>query len=99
MIAQEVMDSFGSNQLVAVFHYNDVTCKQWQQLRGKLAKYQVKLKVVPARLSSKVSFCCSLLMNFIVPSFIQRTVLLAGCYMALPILPAVFSHLAGARRH
>lgn len=55
MIAKEVMDSFDSHQLVAVFHYNDVTCLEWKTLRNKLAKYEIKLKMIPAKLSCKVS--------------------------------------------
>ena len=54
MIAKEVVDSFSSCKLVAVFHYNDVTCQEWNKLRNKLAKYEIKLRVVPAKLSSKV---------------------------------------------
>ena len=61
LIAKEVVDSFSSNRLVAVFHYNDVTCQEWKRLRNKLAKYEIKLKVFPAKLSSKVllwSYMC-----------------------------------------
>lgn len=55
MIANEVIDSFCSHRLVTVFHYNDVTCQEWNTLRNKLAKYEIKLKVIPAKLSSKVT--------------------------------------------
>lgn len=55
MIAAEVVDSFSSHKLVAVFHYNDVSCQEWKTIRNKLAKYEIKLKVVPAKLSSKVN--------------------------------------------
>ena len=55
MIAKEVMDSFTSHQLVAVFHYNDVTCQEWKRLRNKLSKCGIKLKVIPAKLSSRVN--------------------------------------------
>ncbi len=55
MIAKEVMESFASNQLVTVFHYNDITCQEWSRLRNKLAKYEIKLKIVPSKLSSKVA--------------------------------------------
>ena len=48
------MDIFDSSQLVGVFHYNDVKCQEWNKLRNKLAKYKIKLKVVPSKLSSKV---------------------------------------------
>lgn len=54
MIANEVMHSFSSHRLVTVFHYNDVTCQEWKSLRNKLSKYEIKLKVIPAKLSSKV---------------------------------------------
>ena len=55
IIAEEVMESFSSHKVVTVFHYNDVSCGEWKTLRNELAKYEVKLKVVPAKLSSKVS--------------------------------------------
>ena len=57
MIASEVMDSFNSHQLVTVFHYNDVTCQEWKKFRNKLSKYEIKLKVIPVRLSARVSMC------------------------------------------
>ena len=51
------MDAFTSNRLVTVFHYNDITCQEWMKLRNKLAKYEIKVKVIPAKLSSKVHVC------------------------------------------
>lgn len=51
---------------MAVFHYNDVSCQEWKILRNKLAKYEIKLKVVPAKLSSKVNNSCSVTVLFVI---------------------------------
>ena len=59
MIAKDVIHSFESSGVVVVYHYNDVNCQEWNRIRNKLAKYEVKLKVIPSKLSSKVTgnFC------------------------------------------
>lgn len=51
------MNTFNTHDMVTVFHYNDVTCQEWNTLRNKLAKYEIKMKVIPVKLSSKVHGC------------------------------------------
>lgn len=55
VIAKNVMQSFDSSKLVVVYHYNDVNCQEWNKIRNKLAKYDMKLNVIPTKLSSKVN--------------------------------------------
>lgn len=54
-ITKEVIQSFESSPLVAVYHYNDMNSQDWKKIRNKVAKHDVKLKVVPAKLTAKVT--------------------------------------------
>ena len=53
MIAQRVREVFESNSMVVVFQYNDMNCKEWDELRFALSSNEVSVKVFPNKVTCK----------------------------------------------
>ena len=53
-ISKEILESFDSSSFLAVYHYNDINCNDWRRIRSKLRKNDIKLRVVPVKLTSRV---------------------------------------------
>ncbi len=52
-----------------MYHYNDVNCQDWRRIRSKLGKHNIKLKVVPVKLTAKVSLKFYSLLHGIIAYF------------------------------
>ena len=46
-------DTFSKNNLVTVFHYNDLDSLEWKQIRLKFDQNNIKIRVFPSKISSK----------------------------------------------
>ena len=53
LIAADLRDVFQGNKMVAVFHYNDLSMQQWNNVRLKLKKADIKIRVIPSKVSAK----------------------------------------------
>ena len=53
MIANEMRDVFQDSKMVAVYHYNDLSVQDWNSMRLKLTKDDIKIRVIPSKVSSK----------------------------------------------
>ena len=54
MISAELKDILEHSQLAALYHYNDLTVREWDSLRLKLGAKGFKLKIFPSKVSAKV---------------------------------------------
>ena len=52
-MAEEIRHIFSSCPLVAVYHYNDLSVREWDGLRSKLEKKNFRIKVIPSKVSAK----------------------------------------------
>ena len=52
-IAEEVQSIFSSHEAVAVLHYNDMTVKEWQNLRLDFSQKEAHVKVIPTKISQR----------------------------------------------
>lgn len=52
-MANEIRHIFSSSQLVAVYHYNDLTVSEWDALRTKLDQKSLRMKVIPCKVATK----------------------------------------------
>ena len=52
-IAEEVESIFSSHEAVAVLHYNDMTVKEWQNLRLDFSQKEARVKVIPTKISQR----------------------------------------------
>ena len=53
MIASELRDMFQNSKMVAVYHYNDLSVQEWKNVRLRLSKDDIKIRVIPSKVSSK----------------------------------------------
>ncbi len=53
-IASEVKDVFSANNLITVFHYNDLNAQEWKNIRLKFRENEMKTKIFPSKVASKV---------------------------------------------
>ena len=53
MIFNEIRTIFSDSKLVTVFHYNDLSTQDWNNLRLKLDEKNIKIKVLPTKVTRK----------------------------------------------
>ena len=53
MIASELRDMFQNSKMVAVYHFNDLSVQEWKNVRLRLSKDDIKIRVIPSKVSSK----------------------------------------------
>ena len=86
MIADQVRHIFNSSSVVAVYHHNDLTVSEWEGLRIKLEKKNMRIKVVPSKVTMKV---------LETTKYKNVSLLLRGCsaiaYSAEPQIPELLS--------
>ena len=54
MVAEEIRTVFNDSQFVAVLHYNDLKSQDWNDIRLKLDKHDITIKVIPTKVTRKV---------------------------------------------
>lgn len=53
MIAARVQDTFTHNNMVVVYHYNNLNAQEWNELRLKLAQGGIQVKIFPSKIAMK----------------------------------------------
>ncbi len=53
-IAVEVKGILSENNLVTIFHYNDLNAQEWRKLRLRFDENNIKVKVFPSKIASKI---------------------------------------------
>ena len=54
MIASQLQDTFNDHSMVAVYHYNNLSTHEWNEVRYKLSQNGIRMKIFPSKLSTKV---------------------------------------------
>ena len=54
IISAELKEILEHSQMAALYHYNDLTVREWDSLRLKLGEKGVKLKIFPSKVSAKI---------------------------------------------
>jgi large subunit ribosomal protein L10 len=54
LIASQLQDTFNGHGMVAVYHYNGLSTHEWNEIRFKLSRNGIRVKIFPSKLSMKI---------------------------------------------